>query len=285
MFYRYVDHCFADFLNHVSALKFHHDLNTIHKDVKFTYELEQNKCYVTTEVRIVPGFFFLLFKLLLPHRVNSVSFSCFNFYCDCIKNLPVITFIKSVKICVENAFTLFASQQHIWRIPCWPVREIIILLELQSICYIQYQLHYSWTLVSPRCRTHTIVLCHCVVLLRLPFIFRLPEKRPSVSFWCNRSWMLYWFNYPKCLFTRCWPWRGFNLYFVIVNRVALWRCGCLCYLILIYRNRPVLIDSINKQKKNKESCTRFSIGQTKEGVRNNKQLCFFGRWFDNSTGA
>ena len=43
MFYRYVDHCFADFLNRVSALKFHHDLNTIHQDVKFTYELEQNK--------------------------------------------------------------------------------------------------------------------------------------------------------------------------------------------------------------------------------------------------
>ena len=43
MFYRYVDHCFADFLNHISTLKFHHDLNTIHKDVKFTYELEQNK--------------------------------------------------------------------------------------------------------------------------------------------------------------------------------------------------------------------------------------------------
>ena len=54
----------------------------------------QTTCYVTTGVRIVPGFFFLLFKLLLPHRVNSVSFSCFNFYCDCIKNLPVITFIK-----------------------------------------------------------------------------------------------------------------------------------------------------------------------------------------------
>ena len=35
------------------------------------------RCYVTTGVRIVPGFFFLLFKLLLPHRVNSVSFSCF----------------------------------------------------------------------------------------------------------------------------------------------------------------------------------------------------------------
>ena len=43
MFYRYVDDCFAVFPNRVSALKFHHDLNTIHKDVKFTYELEHNK--------------------------------------------------------------------------------------------------------------------------------------------------------------------------------------------------------------------------------------------------
>ena len=31
------------FPNRVSALKFYHDLNTIHKDVKFTYELEHNK--------------------------------------------------------------------------------------------------------------------------------------------------------------------------------------------------------------------------------------------------
>ena len=43
LFYRYVDDCFAVFPNRVSALKFHHDLNTIHKDVKFTYELEHNK--------------------------------------------------------------------------------------------------------------------------------------------------------------------------------------------------------------------------------------------------
>ena len=43
MFYRYVDDCFAVFPNCVSALKFHHDLITIHKDVKFTYELEHNK--------------------------------------------------------------------------------------------------------------------------------------------------------------------------------------------------------------------------------------------------
>ena len=43
MFYRCVDHCFADLLNCVSALKSQHDLNTIHKDVKFTYELEHNK--------------------------------------------------------------------------------------------------------------------------------------------------------------------------------------------------------------------------------------------------
>ena len=43
MFYRYVDDCFAVFPNRVSALKFHHDLNTIHKDVKFTYKLEHNK--------------------------------------------------------------------------------------------------------------------------------------------------------------------------------------------------------------------------------------------------
>ena len=33
----------CSFFNRVSALKFHHDLNTIHKDVKFTYELEHNK--------------------------------------------------------------------------------------------------------------------------------------------------------------------------------------------------------------------------------------------------
>ena len=136
------------------------------------HRLSNYGCYVTTGVRIVPGFFFLLFSS--RHRVNSVSFSCFNFYCDCVKNLPVIT--------------LLASQQHILRIPCWPVLEIIILLELQSVCYLQYHLHYSWTFESPRrCRTHTIVLHHCVVLLRLPFIFHLPEKRPSVSFWCNRS--------------------------------------------------------------------------------------------------
>ena len=43
MFYRYVNDCFAVFSIHVSALKFHHVLNTIHKDVKFTYELEHNE--------------------------------------------------------------------------------------------------------------------------------------------------------------------------------------------------------------------------------------------------
>ena len=43
MFYRYVDDCFAVFPNRASALKFHHDLNAIHKYVKFTYELEHNK--------------------------------------------------------------------------------------------------------------------------------------------------------------------------------------------------------------------------------------------------
>ena len=43
MFYRYVDDCFAVFPNRFSALKFHHVLNTIHKDVKFTYKLENNK--------------------------------------------------------------------------------------------------------------------------------------------------------------------------------------------------------------------------------------------------
>ena len=42
MFYRYVDDCFAVFPNRISALELHHDLNTIHKDVKFTYELEHN---------------------------------------------------------------------------------------------------------------------------------------------------------------------------------------------------------------------------------------------------
>ena len=43
MFYQYVDDCFAIFPNRVSALKFQHDLNTIHENVKFTYELEHNK--------------------------------------------------------------------------------------------------------------------------------------------------------------------------------------------------------------------------------------------------
>ena len=43
MFYRYVDDCSAVFPNRVSTLKFHHNLNTIHKDAKFTYELEQSK--------------------------------------------------------------------------------------------------------------------------------------------------------------------------------------------------------------------------------------------------
>ena len=43
LFYRYVDDCFAVFPNRVSASKFHYDLNTIHRDVKFTYKLEQNK--------------------------------------------------------------------------------------------------------------------------------------------------------------------------------------------------------------------------------------------------
>ena len=43
MFYRYVDDCFAAFPNRVSALKFHHELNIIHKDVKVTNKLEHNK--------------------------------------------------------------------------------------------------------------------------------------------------------------------------------------------------------------------------------------------------
>ena len=43
MFYRYVDDCFAVFPNRVSAEKFHHDLNAIHEDVKFTCELEHSK--------------------------------------------------------------------------------------------------------------------------------------------------------------------------------------------------------------------------------------------------
>ena len=43
MFYRYVYDCFSVFPILVSVLKFHHDLNTIHKDVKFTYKLAHNK--------------------------------------------------------------------------------------------------------------------------------------------------------------------------------------------------------------------------------------------------
>ena len=39
MFYRYADDCFAVFPNHVSVLKFHHDLNANQKDVKFKYKL------------------------------------------------------------------------------------------------------------------------------------------------------------------------------------------------------------------------------------------------------
>ena len=55
--------------------------------------------------------YLLLFKLLLPYRVNSVSFSCSNFYCDFIKNLPVITFIKKgQKSVVGNAITLLVTQ-------------------------------------------------------------------------------------------------------------------------------------------------------------------------------
>ena len=56
VFYPYVDDCFAVFPNCVSALKFQHDLNTIHKDVKFTYELEHNKqlAFWTLVWRILP---------------------------------------------------------------------------------------------------------------------------------------------------------------------------------------------------------------------------------------
>ena len=101
--------------------------------------------------------FFLLFKLLLPHCVNSVSLSCFKFYCDCIRNLPVITFIKKRQksvvlemplhcLWVSYKFPLLAYAGNSW------------LRWISKVCYLQYWLHYSWTLVSPRCRTLTIVL-------------------------------------------------------------------------------------------------------------------------------
>ena len=43
MFYRYADDCFAVFPNRDIALKFNHDLNAIHKDVEFTYEIKHTK--------------------------------------------------------------------------------------------------------------------------------------------------------------------------------------------------------------------------------------------------
>ena len=38
--------------------------------------------------------------------------------------------------------------------------------------------------------------------------------------------------------------------------------------------KPSRLDRLNKKKKKKECCTRFSIGQTKKGVRNNYQYYF-----------
>ena len=66
MFYRYVDDCFAVFPNRVSALKFHHDMNTIQKDVKLTYELEQNKQLAFLDVGLDHG-------LYRKHRTISLQ--------------------------------------------------------------------------------------------------------------------------------------------------------------------------------------------------------------------
>ena len=89
--------------------------------------LDHAHCYVTTGVRIVPGFFFLLFKLLLPLRVNSVSFSCFNLLRLCQK--LACNYINILK------YLLLAGAGNSY------------LLELRSVWYLQYQLHYF---VDPR---------------------------------------------------------------------------------------------------------------------------------------
>ena len=43
VFFRYVDDCFAVFTDFESAMLFYKKLNQIHSNVKFTYELENNK--------------------------------------------------------------------------------------------------------------------------------------------------------------------------------------------------------------------------------------------------
>ena len=43
VFFRYVDDCFAVFPDFESVMLFHRKLNQVHSNVKFTYELENNK--------------------------------------------------------------------------------------------------------------------------------------------------------------------------------------------------------------------------------------------------
>ena len=129
-------------------------------------------------------------------------------------------------------------------------------LEVQSVWYLQYQLHYF---VDPRVAASLSYSYDCSVIASYSCDFHS-------SFVCRRKdhrWVFgaivrecYILIIQSVLFTRCWPWRGFNLYFVIVNRVAPRRCGCLCYLILIYRNRtvpcrsvPSRLDRLNKKQR------------------------------------
>ena len=43
VFFRYVDDCFAVFPDFESAMLFYRKLNQLHRNVKFTYKLENNK--------------------------------------------------------------------------------------------------------------------------------------------------------------------------------------------------------------------------------------------------
>ena len=43
VFFRYVDDCFVMFLDFERAMLFHKKLNPIHNNVKFTFELKNNK--------------------------------------------------------------------------------------------------------------------------------------------------------------------------------------------------------------------------------------------------